>query len=110
VSRTSCYKLAYPSLSEARNPWPAADCLPGVVAEADNKEREHDSRSSTSMARPNTNGARHLRARACARVRDGAITLPSTSSKSANLEVHTSTTARGARTLEGDKIVISMQI
>ena len=42
----------------------AAKCLPGVLAEADNKGGEHDSRSSTSMARPNTNGAPHLRARA----------------------------------------------
>jgi hypothetical protein len=51
-------------LGEARHPWPAADCLPGVVAEADNKEGEHDSRSSTSIARPNTIGVPHLRVRA----------------------------------------------
>ena len=45
------------------------------------------------------------------RARRGAtITSPSSSSKSATLEVDTSTTARGARTLEVRKSVIPMRI
>jgi hypothetical protein len=36
----------------------AAKCLTGIVAEADRQRREHDSRSSTSMARPNRTARR----------------------------------------------------
>jgi Helicase HerA, central domain len=41
---------------------PAAKCLPGVVVEPDRLRREYHSKSPGSMARPNTNGAPHVRA------------------------------------------------
>jgi hypothetical protein len=60
------------------------------------------------MARPNTNGAPHLRARA----RKEKVVAPSQppNPKIAHLEVHTSKIARSARTLEGGKIAIPMRI
>jgi hypothetical protein len=60
------------------------------------------------MGRSSMNGAPHLRARA----REEKVVVPSSppNPKSANLEVHTSTTARSARTLEGGKIMIPMRI
>jgi hypothetical protein len=72
------------------------------------KEREHDSKFSESMARPNMNGLPHLRARA----RKEKVMAPSQppNPKSAQLDVGTSTIARGARTLKGGKIGIPMRI
>jgi hypothetical protein len=42
---------------------PAANCLPSVVANATDKEGEHDSKIFESMARPKMNDTSHLRAR-----------------------------------------------
>src|SRR5215213_3297430 len=63
VSRTSYYKLAYPSLGEARHPVGGEVPARGG-GQRHRQRREHDSKLPVSMARPNTNDAPHLRARA----------------------------------------------
>jgi hypothetical protein len=80
----------------------AAKCLPGVVANATDKE------GSMTRSFPNpwlapTRTAR--RTYAHARVEGAAITLPFSSSKSARSNPNTSTTARSAEILEGGKMV-----
>jgi hypothetical protein len=77
---------------------------PGSWPKPTGKEGEHDSKVPESIAHERR--ATPTRTR----VEGAAITLLSSSSKSANLEVHTSTTARSARTLQGNKITIPMRI
>lgn len=95
-----------PSLGEARH-LPAAKCLSEVVADATEKDGSMTRGSPNSLLAP-TRTAR--RTYAHGRVEGATITSPFSSSKCVQLDPDTSTSARGARTLEVRKSAIPMRI
>src|SRR5215210_1401141 len=97
--------ITYPTLGEG-SALPRRGARSGSRPKPTDKGGEHDSKLPECMGRPNMKGAPRLRAR----VEMCAFSSPSSSSKSAQCDRDTSTTARGARILEVRKNAIPMRI